>query len=281
MSRSGTRGTATLGDQLPTPRLLAEFTGRERHAARRCQVLLAAGPAEADRLGQAWTGQAVDVMLCESLALMLLRIGRVRPDAVVIASTVDALPPVDVVRTIRIDDDDLPIIVGLDQDHTSLGADVLAAGATAIVRLPFKPDDLLRILSAAPPAGHDLPIRPLPLDLGDGRLRIDGSSPRMWLDGRETLLPPVEYLVLRYLASRPEEIISRVELYEAVWGDRGGRSSNTLTVHLGRIRRRLEGTHGQEWIRSIRGFGYQFIVPDQPHPTPIRPDAAEPAPTNR
>jgi DNA-binding response OmpR family regulator len=260
---AATRRTATLGDQLPRARLLAEFTGRERHAARRCQVLLAAGPAEARRLDQAWTGQAVDVTVCESLALTLLRIGRVRPDAVVIAATVDALPPVDVVRTIRIDDKDLPIIVGLDQDHTALGVDVLAAGATAILRRPFKPDDLLRMLSATPPAGHDLPIRPLPLELG-GRLRIDGSSPRMWLDGQETMLPAVEYLLLRYLASRPEEIISRVELFDAVWGERGDRSSNTLTVHLGRIRRRLEGPHAEEWIRSIRGFGYQFVVPEKP-----------------
>lgn len=261
MSRTRTRRTATLSDQLPSARMLAEFTGRDRHAARRCQVLLAAPPAEARRLAQAWAGQAVDVTVCESLALTLLRIGRLHPDAVVIAPIIDALPPVDVVRTVRIDDKDLPIIVGLDEDHTSLGVDVLDAGATAIIRQPFKPEDLLRMLSATPPAGYDLPIRPLPVELG-GRLRIDGSSPRMWLDGQETMLPAVEYMLLRYLAGRPEEIISRVELFEAVWGERGVRSSNTLTVHLGRIRRRLEGPHGEEWIRSIRGFGYQFVVPE-------------------
>lgn len=56
----------------------------------------------------------------------------------------------------------------------------------------------------------------------------------------------------------------RVELFDAVWGERGDRSSNTLTVHLGRIRRRLEGPHAEEWIRSIRGFGYQFVVPEKP-----------------
>lgn len=63
--------------------------------------------------------------------------------------------------------------------------------------------------------------------------------------------------------------LKRSDLFgTTVWGERGARNDNTRTVHLGRIRRRLEGPHGQEWIRSIRGFGYQFLVPHQPQPGP-------------
>jgi DNA-binding response OmpR family regulator len=255
------RDAAAAGEPAPSVRMLAEFTGRDRTAARRCQVLLAATPAEARQLTEAWTGQAIDIIRCDSLPLALLRVGRVRPDAVVVVAGAGPLTPVDFVRIVRVDDSDLPVIVGLDKDHTRLGVDVLTAGASAVVRCPFNPEDLLRILSAAPPQGYPMPIRPLPIEIGGGRLRVDGASPRMWLDGREIVLRPVEYLLLRYLAGRPEEIISRVELFDAVWGPRGPRSSNTLTVHLARLRRRLQGEQGEDWIRSVRGFGYQFLVP--------------------
>lgn len=102
-------------------------------------------------------------------------------------------------------------------------------------------------------------IKPLPIDLG--RLRVDGAAPRMWLDGMETVLPAMEFLLLRYLAERHGEILPRRELLTAAWGDRPSVSSNSLAVHLARLRNRLEGDIGEDWIRPIRGIGYQFLVP--------------------
>lgn len=237
---------------------VAHPAGREGAVVRRRSVLVVAGPAEADHLTQAWSGQTIDVRSCDSLTAALLLIGRDNPDAVVVGATTGPIGVVDFLRTVRAEDTGTPIIIGVDDTQRDLGVDALSAGATAIVRRPFCVEDLLRILSFTDAAGHPLQVRPPPIEVG-GRLRVDGGSPRMWLDGRETLLPPMEYLLLRYLAARPGEILSRTELVNAVWGE--GRSSNTLSVHLARLRRRLVGAAGDDWIRPVRGFGYQFLVP--------------------
>lgn len=233
--------------------------GVEGVLARRV-VLMVSSTVEAEDLTQAWTGQAVDVRVCCTLTAALLLTGRVDPAVVVIGGVHGPLGPIDFLRTLRAEDVDTPVILGLDDTQGGLGVDALTAGATAIMRRPFSAEDLLRILSFTSPQGHHIPVRPLPIDLG-GRLRVDGVSPRMWLDGVETLLPPTEHLLLRYLACRPGEILPRTDLVNAVWGELGSRSSNTLSVHLGRLRRRLEGGTGDDWIRPVRGFGYQFLVP--------------------
>ena len=238
------------------------------HSPGRLYVLLAATRGETDALQHAWTGQAVDVQPCPNLASALLLIGRLSPQMVVVGEWTGPLDPVKFIESLREIDTEVPVIVGIDDAQTGLGSDLLAAGATAIVRRPFAPAKVLHLLHAS----QDVPFetRPLPIDLG--RLRVDGVSPRIWLDGVETTLPAMEYLLLRYLAERHGEILPRRELLEAAWGKGATRSSNSLAVHIHRLRGRLEGDGGQ-WIRPIRNIGYQFLVPPRRSATvPPRPE---------
>ena len=245
------------------------FVARSRSPGR-LYVLIAAAPAESDALQHAWTGQAVDVQPCPNLAAALVLIGRLSPHMVVVGDWAGPLGPVEFVESLRDVDTEVPVIVGVDDAQTALGSALLAAGVTAIVRRPFAPGKVLRLLHAS----QDVPFgtKPLPIDLG--RLRVDGVSPRIWLDGVESTIPAMEYLLLRYLAERHGEILPRRELLEAVWGEGATRSSNSLAVHLHRLRNRLEGDGG-EWIRPIRNIGYQFLVPPRaPGPgNPGRPES--------
>ena len=96
----------------------------------------------------------------------------------------------------------------------------------------------------------------------DATLKIDGVAPQMWLDGELVRLPMREYLLLRYLAERVGAVVPRKEITRAIWGVEGVRGSNTLTVHVMRLRRRLRDDEANlRWIRVIRGLGYQFTVP--------------------
>jgi two-component system phosphate regulon response regulator PhoB len=79
--------------------------------------------------------------------------------------------------------------------------------------------------------------------------------------GDEYLMPAMEHLLLRYLAERHGQIVSRDELVSVAWGQSGSMMSNSLAVHFARVRRRFPAQSGVDWIRSVRGCGYQLIVP--------------------
>ena len=234
------------------------WRGGRLRAPERLLVLLACGQAESELLQRAWVGQAVDVLHCADLGVALVRIGQSGPDMVIVGGSDGALGPVEFLVALRRADSDTPVIVGLDDAGPQLGSDVLAAGATAVVRRPFSPEAVLRLLDSSLPGDGSFRVRPLPIDLG--RLRVDGVAPRIWVDGVEQLIPAMEYVLVRYLAERHGEIVTREELVCAGWGERATVPSNSLSVHLARLRRRFPPDAGDDWIRPVRGIGYQFIV---------------------
>ena len=235
------------------------WRGGRLRSPERLLVLLACGQAEVERLQQAWLGQAIDVLYCADLALALARIGQSRPDMVVVGDAGGVLGPVDFLVALRQVDTSTPVIVGLDDARPQLGAEALAAGSTAVVRRPFSPEAVLRLMDSSTTGEGAFRVRPMPIELG--RLRVDGAATRIWVDGAESLIPAMEFLLLRYLAERHGEIVTREELVSAGWGAGARVPSNSLNVHLARIRRRFPADAGEDWIRPVRRIGYQLIVP--------------------
>jgi len=232
--------------------------GARQRAAHRLLVLLVCDPAESARLQQAWVGQAIDLECTQDLATALVRTGQLGPSMVVVGNPGGVLGPVEFLRALRQVDTVTPVIVGLGDDP-QLASDALAAGATAVVRLPFSAEAVLRLLDTSTPGEGSFRLRPLPVDLG--RLRVDGAASRIWVDGVESLIPAMEFLLLRYLAERHGDIVTREELISAGWGNGATVPSNSLNVHLARLRRRFPPDSAEHWIRPIRGIGYQFVVP--------------------
>jgi DNA-binding response OmpR family regulator len=79
----------------------------------------------------------------------------------------------------------------------------------------------------------------------------------------------MEFRLLRYLAEHHGGIVPRAELQSAAWGDGAVARSNSLSVHIARLRRRFPAGVEADWICSIRGFGYRLTVParlEQPQP---------------
>jgi len=235
------------------------WRGGRLRAPDRLLVLLACGATESDRLRRAWVGQAIDVESSSDLATALVRTGQLGPSMVVIGDSGGVLGPVDFLRALRQADTHTPVIVGLTDEEPQSGADALTAGATAVVRRPFSPEAVLRLLDSSAPERGSFQVRPLPIDLG--RLRVDGAATRIWVDDVETLIPAMEFLLLRYLAERHGEIVTRAELISAGWGQGAAVPSNSLNVHMGRIRRRFPPGSGEQWMRPVRGIGYQLLIP--------------------
>lgn len=225
----------------------------------RLAVLLVDSPQDTAKLTTALAGQPFEVSAVADPAEALLRIGRTCPDVVLVGPRDGVIPVRTFVQILRDCEPDLPLVVGIGRADGELAGEAAVRGATVTAH-PFPPEHLLRLLTTLAPPARLVEVRPLAIDLG--RLRVDGAAPQMWLDGSPQPLPMREYLLLRYFAERVGTVLSHAEIMRAVWGEVGVKGHSTLTVHVMRLRRRLGDTEtAPQWIRAVRGLGYQFIVP--------------------
>lgn len=203
-------------------------------------------------------GQPLDLHSAYDAADALFLAGRTCPDVVVLASVEGCLAPGEALAVLRKRDPGLPVVVGVGPGDGEFATQAAALEPAAVIAHPFRPEPLVRLLRSLAPAHVDFQARPLPLEFG--RLRIEGTAPDIWLDGVRATLPMREFLLLRYLAERAGDVVSRAEIGEAVWGSAG--AGNTVSVHVMRLRRRLgDRDHGPQWITAVRGLGYRFNVP--------------------
>ncbi len=99
-----------------------------------------------------------------------------------------------------------------------------------------------------------------------GELRIDTRKKRAGLGERWVTLPPIQYRLLITLAKRAGEVVGYRELLKEVWGYDGTdkEARDLLKVHIRQIRRRLGITaEKHHYIRSVRGFGYMLLSPEE------------------
>jgi DNA-binding response OmpR family regulator len=94
------------------------------------------------------------------------------------------------------------------------------------------------------------------LTLGGTRMDMDAFSVTVGTEVRT--LPQKEFLLLYKLASYPGKIFTRIQLMDEIWGADSETGWETVTVHIGRLRKRFE--HWDEFdIVSVRGLGYKAV----------------------
>ena len=105
-----------------------------------------------------------------------------------------------------------------------------------------------------------------PLYYRIGDLHIDTRKRRARVSEHWVTLPPIQYRLLLTLAKRSGEVLDCQELLRAVWGYEAEESEarELVKVHIRQIRRRLGlDPEKHHYIRSVRGFGYMLISPDE------------------
>lgn len=118
------------------------------------------------------------------------------------------------------------------------------------------------------------PLELLPSTEGQLRvIRVDGvdlhvDSVELWVDERRIHITLHEFKVLGFLMDRAGSVVSRQEALDGIWGPRRGTRSNTLSVTVSRLRRKLTRPDGTTRIRTVRNVGYIFDIPARRKTTP-------------
>jgi DNA-binding response OmpR family regulator len=96
----------------------------------------------------------------------------------------------------------------------------------------------------------------------DEYLGIDFPGRRVTVGGAEVRLTPLEFKLLSVFVRHPNQVLSREQLLELVWGDAYGVSDDQVKLYVGYLRRKLApDSPGTTPVETVRGFGYRYRRP--------------------
>jgi DNA-binding response OmpR family regulator len=116
------------------------------------------------------------------------------------------------------------------------------------------------------------PLARLPATLNETMLRV-GSLELDLLDrtakrgDRQIDLRPREFRLLKYMMQRSDEFLTRATLLKEVWHYKFVPETNLVDVHLGRLRRKVDGPNEAPMIRNVRGVGFVLSETNSPSET--------------
>ena len=169
----------------------------------------------------------------------------------------------DVCRLIR-DRIDVPILMVTARTESVDKIRGLGLGADDYIAKPFDPAELVARVKAHLSRYARLTgggqREPEVIDLGG--LQILPQSWRIVKDGREIRMPNREFALLKFLAEHPNTVFSKEKLFETIWGYEYVGDSATVTVHIGRIRDKVEDDPARpKLIETVWGAGYRLNKP--------------------
>jgi two-component system response regulator ResD len=179
------------------------------------------------------------------------------PDLVLLDVMLPGVDGLELCRWIR-ERGDLPVIMLTARGEEADRVVGLELGADDYVTKPFSPRELAaRVRSVLRRTG---PIETAPTRLAFDGLELDGTTREVSRDGELVRLTAKEFDLLFFLASHPREVFAREQLMRSIWGYEAALDTGTVTVHVRRLRAKVEHDPAQpRHLETVWGVGYRFV----------------------
>jgi DNA-binding response OmpR family regulator len=195
------------------------------------------------------------------LALHLLH--QEKPDLIVLDIMLPGLDGFTLTRSLRepahqSESGNIPIVMLTARTEEADRITGFELGTDDYVVKPFSPRELvMRIKAVLRRSTPDSDAHEKPLVFND--LRIDPTSRTVKRHGDEIALTAKEFDLLWFLARHPHQVFTRAQLLDQVWGYEFYGDESTVTVHIRRLREKIESNPSQPvYIHTVWGVGYKF-----------------------
>ena len=196
-----------------------------------------------------------------------------RPDLIVLDVMLPGVDGFAITRRLREHEDfgplraagDIPIILLTARTGELDRVAGLELGADDYLTKPFSPRELVArvkaVLRRTGTAAAATPASEEPLEIGG--LRLDPGRRSASAGERDLALTAKEFDLLAFLLRNPRQVFSRRQLLDQVWGYGFYGDESTVTVHVRRLREKLERNPSQpDYIQTVWGVGYKFEAPE-------------------
>ena len=175
-------------------------------------------------------------------------------DLIILDLMLPGLSGSEVLKRIRQQGSQMPILILTAQANTSEKVANLEAGADDYLTKPFAFEELLmRVKALCRRGGVD---RSNVLRIGD--LEIDRLSQQVRRGGKRVELTSKEYGLLEYLVANAGRVLSRTMIMEHVWDESFEGLTNIVDVYVRHLRSKVDLMHSNQLIRTVRGVGYSI-----------------------
>jgi DNA-binding response OmpR family regulator len=152
---------------------------------------------------------------------------------------------------------DLPVILLTARGEEADRIVGLELGADDYVTKPFSPRELATRVRTVLRRSTNVAASPELLTFGE--ISLDGASREVTRGGEPVALTAREFDLLWFLASHPRRVFSRDQLMERVWGYESALDTGTVTVHVRRLREKVEAEPARpKHLQTVWGVGYRF-----------------------
>ncbi len=208
--------------------------------------------AELLRMALRYEGWDVEVALTGSRAVNTAK--KQRPDAVVLDMMLPDFDGMEVLRRLRTDQTDVPVLFLTARDSVEDRVAGLTAGGDDYVTKPFSLEEVVaRLRALMRRAGARQAQSDSTLHVGD--LSLDEDSHEVTRDGVDISLTATEFELLRYLMRNPRRVLSKAQILDRVWNYDFGGQANVVELYISYLRKKIDA--GREpMIHTMRGAGY-------------------------